>query len=480
MAAAALAAQWTLHAAVPGAPFAPFSFGDWLIRQAPGALATTAIDALGHQALRLLAAGVVVGALALGAAWGRRTASALAGVGFLSTLGAARLDPKRPSFELTLLAAVVAGGAALATAIAVRPPAAHSARPEATPDAGRRRVLAALALGLGAVGLGVATVRRVTRQVRAAVVRVDRRATRVDDPAYSGILGLSEAVTPRDRHYVVDIDLDDPVVVASAWRLRVGGAVARPRAFSLADLRALPIVERVATLACISNPVGGDLVGNARWAGVPLADLLQQAGPLPGATTLEARAADGYVETLPLSAALHPDVLVAIGMNGALLPRAHGFPARLRVPARYGVKNVKWLEELRVVRERRQGYWGERGWDDAALIHLQSRIDVPADRARAPRRFVLAGVAWAGDRRVSRVEVSADDGRTWMPAQLEREGDPLSWRRWRLPVCLQPGVHALTVRATDGSGRAQDKERRPPHPAGATGWHRIVVTVEPR
>lgn len=227
------------------------------------------------------------------------------------------------------------------------------------------------------------------------------------------------------------------------------------------------------------QPVGGPLVGNARWTGVPLADLLRRAGPAATAVTVEALAADGYRETYPLPALAGQQVLVAFGVNGAELPQRHGYPARLLVPGRYGMKSVKWLTRLALLRAPAAGYWEQRGWDPVAAIRTQSRIDTPADHATVPRRFTVAGIAWAGDRRVAGVQVLADGRGSWMPATLEREADPLGWRRWRLDLELPAGLHTLAVRAVDRTGQVQAAQRLPPHPSGASGYHRIDVRVRP-
>jgi DMSO/TMAO reductase YedYZ molybdopterin-dependent catalytic subunit len=475
---AALAAQWALHLAVPRAPFAPFSLGEWLVRQAPGGLATAAIDLLGHQALHVVAVVCVAGALALGFALRRATPPALGGVALGSSLGAAWLDPRRPGPAWALAAGAVAALAAVlaSLAVAARP---GGQRADGVVDPGRRRLLAGIALGGGAAVLGGAAAWRVLQPARAGLVVADRPAAVPHDPGFARIPGLSAAVTPTPDHYVVDVDLADPAVPGRGWALRVDGAVTRPLRLTLADLRAMPTVERLVAMCCISNPVGGPLVGNARWTGVPLADLLRQARPTATAVMVDAVAADGYRETYPLPALAGPDVLVAFGMNGAELPRQHGYPARLLVPGHYGMKSVKWLARLALLRAPAAGYWEQRGWDPVATIRTQSRIDVPADHAAVPPQLTVAGIAWAGDRRVARVEVLADDHGPWRPAVLEREADPLGWRRWRLGLELPPGLHTLAVRAVDGTGQVQAAERLPPHPSGASGYHRIVVRVRP-
>jgi DMSO/TMAO reductase YedYZ molybdopterin-dependent catalytic subunit len=309
------------------------------------------------------------------------------------------------------------------------------------------------------------------------LVRATRPLAVHPDPAFDRIPGLSPLVTSRSDHYIVDIDLVDPMVAAEGWRLRIDGGLGRSLALSLSDLLAMPTVERLVCMSCISNPVGGSLVSDSTWTGVPVRDLLARVGESRQASTLLARGADGYFETVPLAAAMAPNVLVAIAMDGALLPREHGFPARLLVPGRYGYKSVKWLQSITAAPGHPSGYWVQRGWDPYGVIRTQSRIDVPADHSQVRTPFTVAGVGWAGDRAISRIEVSADDGRSWTPAQLEPVVDRLSWRRWRLALSLPPGVHALTVRATDGTGGLQSASSLPPHPSGSSGYHRIVITV---
>jgi DMSO/TMAO reductase YedYZ molybdopterin-dependent catalytic subunit len=290
---------------------------------------------------------------------------------------------------------------------------------------------------------------------------------------------LAPLVTPIAAHYTVAVDLEPPAIDGSAWRLRVGGAAAQPFELSLAELRSLLPTERLAVLSCISNTVGGPLVGNARWTGVPLRALLDRARPEATAIAIKLCGADGYTETLDLDVAAQPGVIVAYAVDGNPLPLSHGFPARLRVPNRYGVKNVKWLTDIVVTAHPRAGYWSARGWDTDTPVHTEARIDVPTHGSTVTGPIRVAGVAWAGDRGIAKVQVSADDGAVWHDTRLERQADPLSWRRWQLLLDLPPGPTPLTVRATDGSGAVQMSKRTPPHPAGATGYHRIVVRVRP-
>jgi DMSO/TMAO reductase YedYZ molybdopterin-dependent catalytic subunit len=191
-------------------------------------------------------------------------------------------------------------------------------------------------------------------------------------------------------------------------------------------------------------------------------------------------AVGGYSDSLLVAKALDPATVVAYGMNGRSLPRAHGFPARIVAPGIYGMKNVKWLERIEVVDYDYRGYWQRSdGWDNIAEVKTASRIDVPAELTAVSGEIVVAGLAWAGDRGIRRVEVSTDDGRTWTPAVLRRQLARAAWRQWRLP--WRPsgaGRVALRVRAVDGRGDLQLAQEQPPHPSGASGYDQVDVVVE--
>jgi hypothetical protein len=192
---------------------------------------------------------------------------------------------------------------------------------------------------------------------------------------------------------------------------------------------------------------------------------------------VEAKAADGYIESFPMDLVMRNEFLVAFGMNGTLLPKAHGFPVRLIVPGRYGMKNVKWVTDLLVRTTDITGYWEVRGWDAKAVIRTESRFDTPRDGAVVRGRFVASGIAWAGDRGVRAVQVTTDNGRTWREAALERAASSLSWRRWILEMTVPKGDATLQCRAVDGRGDIQDAASRPPHPSGASGYHTITIRV---
>jgi DMSO/TMAO reductase YedYZ molybdopterin-dependent catalytic subunit len=295
------------------------------------------------------------------------------------------------------------------------------------------------------------------------------------------IRGLTPEVTPNRLHYVVDTSIIDPDVEVRSWRLRVDGLVGQPLELGYDELLAMAAIEQYVTLQCISNVVGGDLVGTAKWTGVPLRAVLARAGGVaPQAVRVAFHAVGGYTDSLPLAKALDPATVVAYGMNGRSLPRAHGYPARVIVPGIYGMKNVKWLQRVEVVDYDYRGYWQRAdGWDNLAEVKTASRIDVPAELAAVGGGAVVAGVAWAGDRGIRRVEVSADDGRTWNRAVLRRELAPAAWRQWRLPWRPRGSDRVvLRVRAVDGRGDLQTAQEQPPHPSGASGYDQVDVIAE--
>ncbi len=344
-------------------------------------------------------------------------------------------------------------------------------------DPGRRRILAAAAAVLGwlsLAGSGVVVLGRVLGGLR--TIAGPR-------PQAPGGFGPTDRLTPVTELYVVSKDLLLPRIDPTAWRLQVGGLVERPRAYGLEDLRRLPRVEGERTLECISNEVvsWGGLVGNQRWAGVRLLDVLAEVGVRPEATHLLWRSADGYTESLPLADVDEGVWLVdELGPPGTSLTPEHGFPLRVLIPDRYGMKQPKWLTGIELADHDEPGFWVERGWDRTAIVRTWSRIDEPraGDAVPVGRPVDVFGVAFAGERGIDRVEVSADDGRTWVPAELE--GVPgvgaNVWRRWRARVQLAaPGPAVLVVRATDGRGDLQEATVRPPLPAGATGYHRVTV-----
>ncbi|MFI1934293.1 molybdopterin-dependent oxidoreductase [Streptomyces sp. NPDC020330] len=299
--------------------------------------------------------------------------------------------------------------------------------------------------------------------------------------------GISPFTTPNDSFYRVDTALVVPKVDADSWRLRIHGkGVRRDLEFTYQDLLERPLIEREITLTCVSNEVGGPYVGHARWIGVRLADLLREAGVKPPsrrgpADQLVARSVDGMTLGTPVEDVMDGrDAMLALGMNGEPLPFVHGFPVRMVVPGLYGyVSACKWIEDIELTTfDAYDPYWVKRDWAREAPIKTQSRIDTPKPFGRPEAGTVMvAGVAWAQHRGIEKVEIRVDDG-PWRPAQLAEEATVDTWRQWSYPWKATPGVHTLTVRATDGTGELQTEERTGTVPDGASGRHSVVVTVD--
>jgi len=292
--------------------------------------------------------------------------------------------------------------------------------------------------------------------------------------------GLSSLFTPNETFYRIDTALEVPQIDPATWRLRFTGMVDNPYELTFDELLAMPLVEQTITLSCVSNKVGGSLVGNAAWLGVPLTDLLDEAGVQPGATQVVGRSVDDFTVGFP-TAVLEGDrpALVAVGMNGEPLPAPHGFPARLVVSGLYGyVSATKWLTEVELTTlDAFDAYWIPRGWAKEAPIKTQSRIDVPrGSRPLSPGTVPVAGIAWAPSRDIIRVEVQVDD-RPWAEANLGERVSEHAWRQWVYLWDAEPGEHQLRVRATDGTGETQTEVVHAAPPDGATGWHTIEVNV---
>jgi DMSO/TMAO reductase YedYZ molybdopterin-dependent catalytic subunit len=305
----------------------------------------------------------------------------------------------------------------------------------------------------------------------------------VTSPAFAPGVGARPELTATTDLYIVQATFSPPRVDTSQWQLVVKGLVDHPLALSYDELRALPRIDQTSTLTCISNPVGGKLIGNITWSGTRLRDLLQQAGVQKGAVDVVLRSLEGYTDSIPIERALSPQNLIAYGMNGAALTRNHGFPARLIVPGIYGMKNVKWLKEIEVVGEDYQGFWQKRGWSDTAIVKTQATLDTSNPALGNDQtvqledgQVVLGGYAFAGDRGIGAVEVQIDGG-AWQPAQLKQPTSQLTWRAWRYAWTARPGEHTVVVRATDGAGQLQTADSAPPHPDGASGWQTLTIIV---
>ena len=345
-----------------------------------------------------------------------------------------------------------------------------SPQPEALPaDYTRRRTTAGLAVGgLIVAGGGLSALSRTT----------DGAANTLSAPAPGEPLPFG--VTPAAQFYYVSKNLEafDPRLKADTWSLTVGGLVQHPRSYRLTDLTKFQAVTSERTLSCISNPVGGPLISNGIWSGFRLADLLREVGAQPQARFLLWEAADGYTESLPLSVALSPDNLLVTQLNGQPLPIKHGFPLRVLIPGRYGMKQPKWISKLTLSAEDQPGYWVVRGWSPTARVELMSRIDLPPQASPSLKAGVptfIRGVAFYSQP-ISKVEVSTDNQKSWREAELKKLGSPYAWTPWQLAWTPEAGQHVLAVRAYAGD-MVQTAKTTDPLPEGATGYHTFEVTA---
>jgi DMSO/TMAO reductase YedYZ molybdopterin-dependent catalytic subunit len=499
LAAAAVAlAVAELVAPFTGERSAPLvAVGGVVIDAVPGPVKNFAVATFGtHDKTALLTGTTILLALfaaGIGVLAVRDARLGLAGIGLFGLIGvvaaATRPNAGPGAVFPSLLGA--AAGAALLLALLRRTPVSGVPEPgtvaaeRAATD--RRRFL--LASG-GALG-GAAVVGLLGRQLGArrsvSAARAGVTLPSAGSPASAlpaqadlGVSGLTPFVTSNAAFYRIDTALSVPQVDPNTWKLRITGKVRNPMTLTFADLLARPTMERYVTLTCVSNEVGDNLVGNARWLGVSLRDLLAEAGPLPGADQVVGRAVDGFTVGAPTEVLMDGrDAMLAFGMNGVPLPVEHGFPVRMVVPGLYGyVSATKWLAELQLTSfSDFSAYWVPRGWAAKAPIKTESRIDTPR-AGSSPRRgqVTVAGVAWAQHRGISKVEVRVDGG-DWHTATLSAVPSVDTWRQWSWSWDATAGQHELSVRATDNAGATQTEQVAPPDPDGATGWHTIVVDV---
>jgi DMSO/TMAO reductase YedYZ molybdopterin-dependent catalytic subunit len=503
LAVAAGLAAGHLTAAAVGLGASPFvAVGNSAIDLTPAPVKDFAVRTFGVYDKLVLLAGMALTVLLLAmlaGALSRR--SATPGTVLLGVLGVVAVVAvlTRPDLgQLAVVAPVVALVVAMVVFRRLRAVAAdvvdvpevrtHLSAPADTPSSptGRRRFLAAFAgtaLGAAAAGLaGELLGRRSDVQgSRAAVGEItpDVAAPPVPAGADFAADGTPTFITPNAEFYRVDTALVVPRLRAEDWQLRVHGMVDRELTLRYDELRTRPLVEHILTLTCVSNEVGGPYISTAKFVGVPLRDVLAEAGVQTGADQLVSRSADGWTCGTPTALVMEPDrgALLAIGMNDEPLPAEHGFPVRMVVPGLYGyVSATKWLVELELTTfDAFDAYWVRRGWAKRAPIKTMSRIDRPRAFGRVPAGTVtVAGVAWAQHRGIRAVEVRADQG-PWRPATLSTEVNVDCWRMWRAELDLPPGGHILTVRATDNTGYTQTEQRADPAPDGATGWHSVSI-----
>jgi DMSO/TMAO reductase YedYZ molybdopterin-dependent catalytic subunit len=367
----------------------------------------------------------------------------------------------------------------------------HASEAAGTGTGMQRRQFMTFAGVTGATALTVAIGARAMNASTSAVTAI-RQAIALPTPVTAApaiapgtsldIEGLTALVTPNEQFYRIDVALQVPQIDPDGWQLKITGLVDTEVTIGYAELLALPLTEHVATIACVSNEVGGGLIGNATWLGYPIRELLAKAGPQAGADMVLSSGPDGFTAGTPIEALTDPDrqALLAVGMNGQPLPTEHGFPARMIVPGLFGyVSATKWVTEMRVTRfADAEGYWTPRGWDALGPVVTESRIDVPlSGQTVASGAVAIAGVAWAPHTGVAGVEVRIDDG-AWQAATLAAPISDDTWVQWVLQWPASSGAHTISARATDKAGYTQTKQQAPPAPSGATGWDTIQVTVE--
>ena len=496
----ALATGELLAGLLPGVPSPLLAVARFIVDiQPPGAKDFVVglfgeADKLAFQVFIVLVAlgvGVVLGRLAPQRPAAAATIVALfAGAGFAASL-------RDPAVGVGLSAAAAGIEAVVGiwllrrlVAVAVTPGAGSATGTAAMPDWTRRSLLrtgGAIAVGSVVVG-SVGRWLRERQRAPAAPGDVPAAPVPADLPSGADLAtadltqaGLTPIVVPNQSFYRIDTAFIPPTVDRSTWSLVVGGMVDREVTLTYDELVAMPLVEQYVTIACVSNTVGGKLVGNAKWTGVRLRDVLDRAGVSANADQLVGESVDGFTAGMPVEWVMDQSrtPMIAVAMNDAPLPREHGYPARLIIPGLYGyVSATKWLTRLTLTRfDQFEGFWVPLGWAQKAPILTQSRIDVPHDGANVSAGHVpVAGVAWAPDRGITAVEVSVDGGE-WAPAKLSTPISKATWVQWLYDWDAGAGNHTLEVRATDGNGEVQTDQRSNPAPDGARGHHAVGVSV---
>lgn len=385
--------------------------------------------------------------------------------------------------------AIVAGLAASFALVLLVWIAQRDGSPSTESDANQTRInrRSVLLAGLGFAAVGAAAMagaQFLNSKTSAVASRVAARLPRpvtALPPLPAGVnapvTGLYPFVTPNVNFYRIDTAVIVPQVKAADWSLKFAGLVRRPFSITYDELLDMPMVERDITMMCVSNPVGGGYIGNARWLGTPLMPLLERAGLDASADQIFSTSVDGWTCSTPISGLAEREPLLVVGMNGEPLPIDHGFPVRMVIPGLYGfISATKWVTTIEAARySDMPAYWTVRGWATDAPVLTGSRIDQPNKGAMRAGPTNIAGVAWAMDGDgISKVEVQVDNG-PWQQTNLAEVPNPVTWRQWWLPWDAAPGKHRIRVRATNGLGETQTEQERDVIPDGATGWDVIEV-----
>jgi DMSO/TMAO reductase YedYZ molybdopterin-dependent catalytic subunit len=521
---------------IMGLPFVPYDIFDWMARHLPGRLITIVIDTMvgvitairigptastaklteqGIAITQFVILGVVFG-IVLGIIGRRRTDRLIitgAIIGGILCLGTIlieiSLNAPAAGWVVSILWLIIiflGWGAVLGRLIlelAVKtsemPLAEVEQQPPQQPtpeDLSRRQFLYVVGVGsvailVGATGLRLLSKGKVAATASGAVPTQDLGKVIApqgtsDVPAQSVLAarippapGTRPELTSNDQFYRIDIDTVPPSVDETSWHLELGGLVDKPLSLSLADLRSRPSVTQAITLECISNELGGDLTSASLWTGVPFKDILAEAGLKPSVKEIAITSVDGFYESVPLNEAMDDRTLLVYEMNGEPLPTAHGFPLRIYIPNHYGMKQPKWISRMEAINKEGPGYWVDRGWSPTAIVQTTSVIDnVAVDQKDAQSNTVpVGGIAYAGARGISKVEVQVDNG-PWEKAELRTPPlSPLTWVQWRYDWKATPGRHDIKVRAYDGQGQLQITNNNPTYPDGATGIYSTTADI---
>ncbi len=524
-----IALLW-LGKALFGFPFVPFDIFDWMARTLPGWLIGTVISTmvavirfiqtflpigdisttakLTEQAIAIVQ--LIVGGTGLGVILGwlannpKRNLTLFGQIGGLILLALTILIEISLALPLTnaiayLWLGILFVGWGWGLALLIERYRGLEAEPETT-ELSRRQFLTVSGAGLAVAALGAWGISAIFgKETVRAITEATPQPVTGDDPfgasltsgqaaspsteelaaRAAAVQGTRPELTSNDDFYRIDINTRPPEVDAASWRLHVTGLVDRPLELTLDEIRAMPAQTQILTMQCISNPIGGDLTSSSRWTGVLFKDLLAQAGVQASAAGAYITSTDGFYEFVIMEDIQDERCLLVYEMNGEPLPPEHGFPLRVYIPNRYGMKQPKWIENIEMVAERLPGYWVDRGWDKEAFVNTVSVVDtVVVDPGQGDNGMALTGgIAWASARGISKVEVQVDEG-GWQEAELIAPPlSPLNWVLWRYGWPYEAGRHTVSVRAYDDSGQLQPIENRPTQPSGATGIHSITVNL---